>query len=435
MTFQSFLSWNWPLKTCGKAGRKLDNEFQSFLSWNWPLKYARKREPTKLHVVSILLIVELAFEVLWTHNRRTAHNVFQSFLSWNWPLKYYPPPRSHHPSPVSILLIVELAFEAPHCPIITKRLPVVSILLIVELAFEETRKKNTISRHRCFNPSYRGIGLWSLCELNPDYLPIKFQSFLSWNWPLKSISAQLRTLSQVVSILLIVELAFEGEMRVLGISPYWSFNPSYRGIGLWRPPNDFENVKRLQVSILLIVELAFEALAVLLSVPLFPGFQSFLSWNWPLKAAGTARTMLLYGFQSFLSWNWPLKIWWERQIQGGSTVSILLIVELAFEVLLSNWAVAAFLVSILLIVELAFEVSRRNGSHHYVDQFQSFLSWNWPLKSSFEQLGSSSFSGFNPSYRGIGLWRYTRSFDRSTVARVSILLIVELAFEDLLPAI
>ena len=61
--------------------------------------------------------------------------------------------------------------------------------------------------------------------------------------------------------------------------------------------------------------------------------------------------------------------------------------------------------------------------------FQSFLSWNWLLKKIEGFRNDSSIHGFNPSYRGIGFW--SRSTRPATVyiRNVSILLIVELAFE------
>ena len=236
-----------------------------------------------------------------------------------------------------------------------------------------------------------------------------FQSFLSWNWPLKEHSTFCQSTSPVVSILLIVELAFEEFNMIYHDCVGGSFNPSYRGIGLWSRAN-------------------YET-----AISLMSEFQSFLSWNWPLKPAKTIACIILQEFQSFLSWNWPLKQ--AKSAWGGEKKDV----------------------SILLIVELAFEAERSVLREQKADGFQSFLSWNWPLKTAFGPCYRSTkwvsillivelafevkkrqslFWNqwcFNPSYRGIGLWRRLIKSWSSTKAYVSILLIVELAFEDTRP--
>ncbi len=84
-------------------------------------------------VVSILLVVELAFEAEKIRDYVSMYNK------------------------VSILLVVELAFEAQQDSEQKEELPV-SILLVVELAFED--RNRYVSRvTRCgFNPSCSGIG-------------------------------------------------------------------------------------------------------------------------------------------------------------------------------------------------------------------------------------------------------------------------------------
>ena len=183
--------------------------------------------------VSILLIVELAFEDAMGIDRSDGSKLFQSFLSWNWPLKVY-----HMP------------YVYPY--------QVVSILLIVELAFEGGVASGGFGGDFCFNPSYRGIGLWSALNLILFVYQQKFQSFLSWNWPLKASFFSVDILLRFVSILLIVELAFEALQRSGKAFCVKSFNPSYRGIGLWRMGAMLALFAVPVVSILLIVELAFE---------------------------------------------------------------------------------------------------------------------------------------------------------------------------------
>ena len=178
----------------------------------------------------------------------------------------------------------------------------------MELAFEEILQKHTLNRR-----------IW-------------FQSFLSWNWPLKIRKTGQVLISYKVSILLIVELAFEEGGDLLPFLSQLRFNPSYRGIGLWRPRDTAGNIEAPWVSILLIVELAFEADLRRGGVKIQTEFQSFLSWNWPLKLADVkgmcydrdsfnpsyrgiglwSRRVFFFlqfvcEFQSFLSWNWPLK--------------------------------------------------------------------------------------------------------------------------------
>ncbi len=82
--------------------------------------------------VSILLVVELAFEV-----RQGAPDVWRQL--------------------VSILLVVELAFE--EALLLLTALPdVVSILLVVELAFEVATYSPGNLKKSSFNPSCSGIG-------------------------------------------------------------------------------------------------------------------------------------------------------------------------------------------------------------------------------------------------------------------------------------
>ena len=77
--------------------------------------------------------------------------------------------------------------------------------------------------------------------------------------------------------------------------------------------------------------------------------------------------------------------------------------ELAFEDSVAMLQRFKAFVSILLIVELAFEESSLKWFGLLCQRFQSFLSWNWPLKAYSEILSEYDGLSFNPSYRGIGL--------------------------------
>ena len=130
------------------------------------MKTARQAKRADQNNVSILLIVELAFEVSYPGAFESRIIKFQSFLSWNWLLKFIAENFPWSQALVSILLIVELAFEA-----------------------------GRMARYPSNNE--------------------QFQSFLSWNWLLKRLWRHLSCPFPGVSILLIVELAFEGDFQVL----------------------------------------------------------------------------------------------------------------------------------------------------------------------------------------------------------------------------
>ena len=209
---------------------------------------------------------------------------------------------------------------------------IVSILLIVELAFEVCSRLARTLLLCGFNPSYRGIGFWRSAERPWKQQWNPFQSFLSWNWLLKTRRGVWYRLVCHVSILLIVELAFEEAVQPVHITPKRCFNPSYRGIGFW-------------------------------------------SWRYPLN---------LFQGPSFNPSYRGIGFW---------------------SMLRKHCRIMANFVSILLIVELAFEAFGVNMSKYIRLLFQSFLSWNWLLKTKAERMQAVLEIGFNPSYRGIGFWR------------------------------
>ena len=199
------------------------------------MKYIVLMRKEKSFLVSILLIVELAFEACISATITGLAVLFQSFLSWNWLLKTCQP---------------------------------------------WYVQKRWIS----FNPSYRGIGFWSnYAYVEPNAIQW-FQSFLSWNWLLKINLAGNRPHPRTgfQSFLswnwLLKKVYFRNSASVI-----CCFNPSYRGIGFWRSHHGQTATLCLAVSILLIVELAFEGRSVYVFHSYLKRFQSFLSWNWLLK--------------------------------------------------------------------------------------------------------------------------------------------------------
>ena len=234
-----FWRWRNPAEEGGGA------MFQSFLSWNWLLKILITLELPNKIIVSILLIVELAFEDRGGRYRKRRHQLFQSFLSWNWLLKIFKPWR-------------------------------------------------TTNNFRSFNPSYRGIGFWRTIFVHCRKNLISFQSFLSWNWLLKNMTVTFYFCLIVVSILLIVELAFEGENLILFGVAFIVFQSFLSWNWLLKSVCIYLEYRRAAVSILLIVELAFEGLMACRSLSLPSLFQSFLSWNWPLKCGSIRRHACFY---------------------------------------------------------------------------------------------------------------------------------------------
>ena len=98
----------------------------------------------------------------------------------------------------------------------------------------------------------------------------------------------------VVSILLIVELAFEGENLILFGVAFIVFQSFLSWNWLLKSVCIYLEYRRAAVSILLIVELAFEGLMACRSLSLPSLFQSFLSWNWPLKCGSIRRHACFY---------------------------------------------------------------------------------------------------------------------------------------------
>ena len=86
--------------------------------------------------VSILLLLELAFEAYSTEAAAVQGYTFQSFFYWNWLSKRHTAQQTFLRCRVSILLLLELAFEA------------------------QMKNVHAILA-RCFNPSSIGIGFRS----------------------------------------------------------------------------------------------------------------------------------------------------------------------------------------------------------------------------------------------------------------------------------
>ena len=155
-------------------------EFQSLLWWNWLTKNIKASHHPNRGEVSILVMMELAHEVIINREQL-------------WGL------------PVSILVMMELAHE-DFCRFPEKLIILVSILVMMELAHEVFLYLMLAIPKPCFNPCYDGIGsrrrflpglifpnhwfqslLWwnwltKLSALSGTYSTARFQSLLWWNW-------------------------------------------------------------------------------------------------------------------------------------------------------------------------------------------------------------------------------------------------------------
>ena len=253
--------------------------FQSLLFWNWLQKFCAQQEANSKKLVSILVILELALEaavvsstlfltfrfnpcysgigfrrvnkpracnreaefqslLFWNwlqkhseRNNGAMNGTFQSLLFWNWLQKQCSSIAHVSPCLVSILVILELALEGEPYQFRSRKTSV-SILVILELALEVLFFLRHIGYAWRFNPCYSGIGFRSgrrglghphkYC-FNPCYSGIGFRR---------------RMVNYIVQALT-------------------CFNPCYSGIGFRRRAH-LPRVVRVKVSILVILELALE---------------------------------------------------------------------------------------------------------------------------------------------------------------------------------
>ena len=87
-------------------------------------------------------------------------------------------------------------------------------------------------------------------------------------------------------------------------------------------------------------------------------------------------------------------------------------------------------VSILLLLELAFEERGHLIRGSKWVEFQSFFYWNWLSKPKVSSMSLNFLGSFNPSSIGIGFRSSSCFALLSIVQVVSILLLLELAFEE-----
>ena len=158
-----------------------------------------------------------------------------------------------------------------------------------------------------------------------------FQSFFYWNWLSKGGCGSIFLLIISVSILLLLELAFEVQHYLEQGYSIRGFNPSSIGIG-FRSINILKrNLWQNQVSILLLLELAFEVSIMNGTDTKLSGFNpSSIGIGFRSRAGLKFQNRRLM-FQSFFYWNWLSKFLLDMERGLGIPVSILLLLELAFE--------------------------------------------------------------------------------------------------------
>ena len=159
---------------------------------------------------------------------------FQSFFYWNWPSKS--------------------SFFSGYTPTAA-----VSILLLLELAFKGIFRLPAFWESRCFNPSSIGIGLQRRRWGPAEFGNIQFQSFFYWNWPSKcSFSSAYMNTSLPFQSFFYWNWPSKVSFKDSAGDLIDRFNPSSIGIGLQSNGTGIEDRKKALVSILLLLELAFK---------------------------------------------------------------------------------------------------------------------------------------------------------------------------------
>ena len=106
---------------------------------------------------------------------------FQSLLWWNWLTKKGIIIWSGNPNHVSILVMMELAHEVV-AELVAYLGNIVSILVMMELAHEVAHVTQIMKCYSRFNPCYDGIGSRSCALQKYKLRGSMFQSLLWWNW-------------------------------------------------------------------------------------------------------------------------------------------------------------------------------------------------------------------------------------------------------------
>ena len=206
--FQSLFSWNLLLMGEGYMEAWHDSEFQSLFSWNLLLMRMSPIPWMLPPVVSILVFVELALDVLLTWST-PIHPIcfnpcFRGTCSWCLPPQALP-----CILPVSILVFVELALDVAAASCVR------TSQSRFNPCFRGTCSWCFLMTPRVYHPNwFQSLFSWNLLlmarvPIAADQQDSRFQSLFSWNLLLMFVGHILHYCQSIVSILVFVELALD----------------------------------------------------------------------------------------------------------------------------------------------------------------------------------------------------------------------------------
>ena len=159
--------------------------FQSLLSWRSVLKLTSKVYTLTSGKVSILIVLEISFEDDDSFFLK-AVILFQSLLSWRSVLKFFQNVTDNSWRPGFQSLLSWRSVLKNYFHLFCNLFSIVSILIVLEISFEEDTAESRISR-----PSYVSILIVLEISFEGDvhgfrhWLWLRFQSLLSWRSVLK----------------------------------------------------------------------------------------------------------------------------------------------------------------------------------------------------------------------------------------------------------
>ena len=259
MEFQSLFQWillsNYRRERC----RKNDNMFQSLFQWILLSNLLMLVYGITPNIVSILVLVDLAIEFSLLTLRIGQPVKFQSLFQWILLSNQ----KSEHPSYGGFIpfqsLFQWILLSNPCSTVNCEPVPIVSILVLVDLAIEshDTSMTNTThlfqslfqwillsnpivlqlqaTNHCCFNPCFSGscYRIRLFCVVSGFLLT--FQSLFQWILLSNPSNVHPARNSQVVSILVLVDLAIESDHMIRKNAPLFWFQSLFQWILLSNP--------------------------------------------------------------------------------------------------------------------------------------------------------------------------------------------------------
>ena len=213
--------------------------------------------------------------------------MFQSLLSWKYN-QIFPDPEAQFQRPrVSILVILEIQSDLKDINAAMEAITV-SILVILEIQSDQVEVAALRLAKLGFNPCYLGNTIRSTNKQYQRWWYVKFQSLLSWKYNQIVPESSIEKCLDSVSILVILEIQSDPNMKEYTVMRIICFNPCYLG-------NTIRSVW-----------------------PVKPAVTDYFSFN-PCYLGNTIR-----------SWSANLPHWWKK------AVSILVILEIQSDPSLSG---------------------------------------------------------------------------------------------------